>query len=131
MTMQNKLFIVLAVIFLVAGITAWLVYALAKREFLKKLAARRESEDEEEETEFEEERAPSIQDLYAFVNILQARMFKKQDELYDERQNMSCEQLGSKNGERFVQAYEQFSIAVDLLVDVQEYMRRAVEVDNE
>lgn len=131
MTMQNKLFIVLAVIFLVAGITAWLVYALAKREFLKKLAERYAPENEEEETEFKEERAPSVQDLYAFVNILQVRMLKKQDELYDERQNMSCEQLGSKDGERFAQEYENFSAAVDMLGDVREYMRRAVEVDNE
>lgn len=131
MNMKDKLFIVLAVIFLVAGIVTWIVYAFTKRWFLKKLATMRETEEEEEESEFEEERAPSVQDLYVYVNILQARMLKKQDELYDERQNMSCERLGSKDGERFVKGYEHFSAAVDMLGDVREYMRLAVEVDSE
>lgn len=110
--------------FVLCGIVACIIYEQAKRE----ARAKREGREYKEDTA---EQSPTVNELYACTDKLLLLMLQKQDALYDKRQNMTCEELGSKNGVRFAKEYEQFSIAVDLLADVREYMRQAVETQKQ
>ena len=103
------------------GIAACIIFEQEKR------AARAKREGRE----YKEDAAPTMEDLHVGIIAVQNFMLEKQDEMYDKRQAMSCEELGTKSGVRLAKEYELFSIAVDLMGDVREYMRRAMEVDNE
>lgn len=107
--------------FVLCGIVACIIYEQAKREARAKREGR----------EYKAETAPTVEDLYIDIITVQNFMLEKQDEMYDKRQNMTCEELGSKNGVQFAKEYEQFCVAVDLMGDVREYMRQAVETQKQ
>ena len=109
------------ILFIIAGISAWVIYFRAKREFVKSLI---------EPTDTDNDGGVMIKDIYSFTTLLQDKMLKMENELYEERKNMSCEELGTISGERFAKKFENFSIAVDMIGDVREYLRRSMEEEN-
>lgn len=73
------------------------------------------------------EKEKSSEWYYAKTDALLDSMLKTANKLHDTRENMSCEELGSKAGIRFAAKYENFLNAVDLIGDAREYLRRATE----
>ncbi len=121
MKSNDWIFLILTIVFLVGALAIWLIYAQAKRKVVSKI--------EEEDDEDERHQTLSIVDIYAHINLLNNSMNVKKDELYNERQNMTCEELGSLAGERFAKKYEHFSVVVDMMNDVQAYIRRSLEAE--
>ena len=124
MNARDWLFLGMLICWLICGIVACFIYELKKRE----ARAKRERREYKEDTA---EQSPTVNELYACTDKLLLLMLQKQDVLYDKRQNMTCEELGSKNGVQFAKEYEQFCVAVDLMGDVREYMRQAVETQKQ
>ena len=124
MNSRDWIFLILALVFLVGAIAVWLIYAWAKREFIKKIAKQ-----DDENDESERHQTLSILDIYAHINLLNNSLNVKKDELYNERKNMTCEELGSLAGERFAKKYEHFSVVVEMMNDVQAYIRRSLEAE--
>ena len=121
MNAKDWVFLGMLIGWVICGIVACFIYELKKREARAKREGR----------EYKAETAPTMEDLHVGIIAVQNFMLEKQDEMYDKRQNMTCEELGSQNGVRFAKEYELFSIAVDLMGDVREYMRQAVETKNQ
>lgn len=121
MKSNDWIFLILTIVFLVGALAIWLIYAQAKRKVVSKI--------EEEDDEDERHQTLSILDIYAHINLLNNSMNVKKDELYAERQNMTCEELGSLAGEQFAKKYEHFSVVVDMMNDVQAYIRRSLEAE--
>ena len=121
MKSNDWIFLILTIVFLVGALAIWLIYAQAKRKVVSKI--------EEEDDEDERHQTLSILDIYAHINLLNNSMNVKKDELYNERQNMTCEELGSLAGERFAKKYEHFSVVVEMMNDVQAYIRRSLEAE--
>ena len=121
MKSNDWIFLILTIVFLVGALAIWLIYAQAKRKVVSKI--------EEEDDEDERHQTLSILDIYAHINLLNNSMNVKKDELYAKRQNMTCEELGSLAGEQFAKKYEHFSVVVDMMNDVQAYIRRSLEAE--
>ena len=121
MNRNDWICLITTILFIIAGISAWVIYFRAKREFIKRLS---------EPTDTDNDGGVMIKDIYSFTMLLQDKMLKMENELYEERKNMSCEELGTISGERFAKKFENFSIAVDMIGDVREYLRRSMEEEN-